>query len=79
VQADRAEHRFRERRPQERQRHVLVQVVLAAQRRRLAAVVDQVADVVQQRGADQLGAAPSCSARCALCSACSSWLTPSPS
>src|SRR5687768_4870151 len=54
VQADRAEHRLWKYLAQERQRHVLVLVVHAAQRRRLAAVVQQVADVVQQRGADQL-------------------------
>ena len=40
-------------RAQERQRRVLVQVVDAAQRRRLALVVQQVAQVVQQRRGDQ--------------------------
>jgi hypothetical protein len=38
---------------QKRQRAVLVDVVHAAQRRRLAQVVQQVAEVVQQRGGDQ--------------------------
>ena len=38
-------------RPEERQRGILVQVVDAAQRRRLALVVQQVADVVQERRA----------------------------
>ena len=55
MQADRGEHRFWKQTTQERQCGVLVPVVDAAQRRRLAAVVEQMADVVQQRRADELG------------------------
>src|ERR671911_2661070 len=46
MQPDRSEHRLRKYLAQERQRHVLVLVVHTAQRRRLPAVVQQVADVV---------------------------------
>ena len=55
VQPDRPENRLGEVGPQERQGDVLVQVVDTAQRGRLAAVVQQVADVVQQRSAYQVG------------------------
>ena len=73
-----ARARRRRRAAQERQRDVLVQVVDAAQRRRLALVVEQVAEVVQQRAVTSAGAAPARSARCAVCSACSSCVTGSP-
>ena len=48
VQLDRVEHGVGEQAAQERQREVLVGVVDAAQRRRLALVIEQVAEVVQQ-------------------------------
>ena len=53
VQLDRREHVVVEQPAQERQRGVLVQVVDAAQRRRIALVVQQMAEVVQQRGGDR--------------------------
>ena len=53
VQLDRVEHRVGEQAAQERQREVLVRVVDAAQGRRLALVVEQVAEVVQQAGGDE--------------------------
>jgi hypothetical protein len=55
VQADRPENRLREAGPQERQRDILVEVVDAAQRGRIALIVQEVTDVVQQRGTYQLG------------------------
>ena len=54
VQLDRVEHRVGEQAAQERQGEVLVGVVDAAQGRRLALVVEQVAEVVQQAGGDEL-------------------------
>jgi hypothetical protein len=53
VQLDRVEHRVGEEAAQERQREVLVRVVDAAQRRRLALLVEQVAEVVQEAGGDE--------------------------
>ena len=55
VQANRLEHVVGEQRAQERQREVLVDVVDAALGRRFALVVEQVTEVVQQRGGDQRG------------------------
>ena len=54
VQLDRVEHGVGEQAAQERQREVLVRVVDAAQGRRLALLVQEVAEVVQQAGGDQL-------------------------
>src|SRR6185369_464828 len=53
VQLDRVEHAVREEPAQERQRVVLVGVVDAAQRRRLALVVEEMAEVVQQARSDE--------------------------
>ena len=53
VQLDRHQHRIRQQAAQERQREVLVGVVDAAQGRRVALLVQQVAEVVQQAGGDQ--------------------------
>ena len=54
VQPDRLQHGRAEQVAQEGQRDVLVTVVDAAQRRRLALVVDEVAEVVQEGRDDQL-------------------------
>jgi len=53
VQLDRVEHRVREQTAQEGQGVVLVRVVDAAQRGRLALVVQQVPQVMQQAGRDE--------------------------
>ena len=54
VQLDGVEDRITEQPAQERQRAVLVDVVDTVQRRRFAQVVQQVAQVVQQRRGDEL-------------------------
>src|SRR5688572_23021415 len=54
MEPDGLDHHLGEMSAQERQRGVLVLVVYAAQRRRFAAVVEHVADVVQQRRAYKL-------------------------
>ena len=54
VQLDRVEHRVGEQAAQERQGEVLVRVVDAAQGRRLALVIEEMAEVVQQAGGDEL-------------------------
>src|SRR6185369_1036107 len=53
VQPDRLEHVVRKQPAQERQREVLVGVVDAAQRRRLALVVEEMAEVVQEACRDE--------------------------
>jgi hypothetical protein len=63
---------------QKRQRAVLVHVVHAAQRGRLAQVVQQVAEVVQQAAVTSASLAPSASPSAAVCSACCSCVTGSP-
>ena len=79
VQPDRAENRLGEVRPQERQRHVLVQVVDAAQRGVSPRSFSRWPMSCSSAAHTSAGAAPACSARCALCSACSSCVMPSPS
>ncbi len=53
VQPDRLQYRRGEQRAQERQHMLLMQVVDAARARRLALPIQQVAEIVQQRGNDQ--------------------------
>jgi hypothetical protein len=78
MQLDGVQHLVGEQAAQERERAVLVHVVDTAQRGRLAQVVHQVAQVVQQGGGDQRVVAPSASPSAAVCSACCSCVTGSP-
>ena len=62
MQADRLQHVISEKVAQKRQSDVLVAVVDATQRRRLALVVDQVSEVVQEAATTSSSDAPSCCA-----------------